>query len=256
MVKQSQQQRQDRLAELIFSRGVVNVDELIEIVDVSPMTLYRDLASLEARRVIHRSRGEVSAVATSMSETTVGFRSRQEVEAKAVIGQVVAERLSSYYSIFLDDSTTALAAIDSLTDTAHKTFITNSLTTCRQLAGHEHADLIMIGGRYRHQLDAFFGPMAMAALDSLTPNVAVVGTAAIKDNVLYHPYSEVAAFKNKLVKRADKAILLATASKFTRTSLYRMADVSDFDTVIVDATVPREHIEDMSEHADVFVARY
>lgn len=255
VVKQNQQQRQDKLAELIFSRGVANIDELIQLVDVSPMTLYRDLAALESRRVIHRSRGEVSAVATSMSETTVGFRSRQEIDEKAAVGRLAAEHLASRYSIFFDDSTTVLSAIDNLTETAQKTFISNSLTTSRKLASVDHADLITIGGRYRHQLDSFFGPMAMRELETLTPSVTVVGTAAIKNNVLYHPYSEVAAFKNRAVQRAEYAILLATASKFTRTSLYKMAEVSYFDMVIVDWLVPQEIIDQMSTQTRVEVAR-
>lgn len=255
MTKQSQQQRQDHIAELIFARGIARVDDLIELVDVSPMTLYRDLASLEARKVIHRSRGEVSAVATSMSETPVSFRSRQEVEAKEAVAREAARRLAPHYSIFCDDSTTVSTTIPYLEDTGQKTFITNSLSISREISAIDHAALITLGGRYRHQLDAFFGPMTNTALSGLSPNVGIFGTAAIKDNVLYHPYAEVAAFKAASIAKSEVSILLVTTSKFQRTSLYKMASVADFNLVIVDSGVPAPVIESMEQHTTVVVAQ-
>ena len=156
-VSVSKQQRQDELARLIYERGSIRTDELIELFDVSPMTLYRDLATLESKRLVRRSRGEVAAVTNSTSETPISFRLVQDVSAKAKIAKAAAEILADYSTIFLDDSTTALAIVDLLPDVQQKTYITNSLAVSRALSQSVQGKLISLGGTYNPQLDAFFG---------------------------------------------------------------------------------------------------
>lgn len=250
----SKQQRQDDLAQLIYSRGVIRTDELIDLFDVSPMTLYRDLATLEAKRLVRRSRGEVSALANSISETPISFRLMQEVSAKAQIARAAAETLADYSTIFLDDSTTALAIVDHLDESVQKTYITNSLAMSRALSQRSGGKLISLGGIYNSQLDAFFGPTATAELTNLRPSAVVVGAASVQNLAVYHPYAEVASFKALAMSQAEFSVLVVTASKFTRTSLHKMADISDFDCVIVDDAVPEDIVAELREETHVIVA--
>lgn len=250
----SKQQRQDDLAQLIYARGAIRTDELIELFDVSPMTLYRDLATLEAKRLVHRSRGEVSAVAHSISETPMSFRLMQEVSAKEAIARATALALVDYSTIFLDDSSTALGAVDYLDESQQKTYITNSLAMSRALSQRPVGKLISLGGVYNNQLDAFFGPTATSELRNLRPSAVVLGAAAVQNGAVYHPFAEVASFKALALSQAEFSVLVATASKFTRTSLHKMATVSDFDCVIIDDSTPDSVVAQLKEETHVIVA--
>lgn len=250
----SKQERQDDLARLIYDRGVIRTDELIELFDVSPMTLYRDLATLEAKRLVRRSRGEVSAVTNSRSETPISFRLMQDVAAKAKIAKTAAEVLADYSTIFLDDSTTALTIVDELTDTQQKTFITNSLAMSRALAHKVTGKLISLGGIYNSQLDAFFGPTATKEITNLSPAAVVVGAASVRNLAVYHPYAEVGSFKALAMSRAEFSVLVVAASKFTRTSLHKMADLSDFDLVITDDSIPKDTLATIAQETHVITA--
>lgn len=253
-VAASKQERQDELARLIYERGAIRTDELIELFDVSPMTLYRDLATLESKRLVRRSRGEVSAVINSSSETPISFRLMQDTSAKAKIAKAAAQVLAGYSTIFLDDSTTALAIVDELTDTQQKTYITNSLAMSRSLSHKVKGKLISLGGTYMPQLDAFFGPTATREITNLSPAAVVVGAASVHNLAVYHPYAEVGSFKTLAMSRAEFSVLVVAAPKFARTSLHKVADISDFDCVITDDSVPAETLAQISRETHVITA--
>ena len=58
--------RQLAIAEAVVRAGSVSVEDLVEATGVSAMTIYRDLASLEASGVLQRHRGRVVAVANGL----------------------------------------------------------------------------------------------------------------------------------------------------------------------------------------------
>lgn len=254
-VSVSKQQRQDELARLIYERGSIRTDELIELFDVSPMTLYRDLATLESKRLVRRSRGEVAAVTNSTSETPISFRLVQDVSAKAKIAKAAAEILADYSTIFLDDSTTALAIVDLLPDVQQKTYITNSLALSRALSQSVQGKLISLGGTYNPQLDAFFGPTATKEITNLNPSAVVVGAASVQNLAVYHPYAEVGSFKSLAMSQAEFSVLVVAAPKFKRTSLHKMAEISDFDCVITDDGIDEETLAELRGETHVIVAR-
>ncbi len=253
-VKQTQEERQTGIIELIIERGVARVEELSAHFNVSAMTLYRDLAALEARQIITRNRGTVSLLVTSISETPFEFRLRQEIEAKVAVGKATAALIDRYSTIFLDDSTTAHSVIDHIDDPGSKSFITNSLASARKIADAEHRSLTVLGGKLVRQLDAVFGPTTTRTVRELAFETAIFGTASIKDGSIFHPYSDVAAFKSELIKRVDVPILVATASKFDRVALHRITEVAEFEYLVVDDSITDAAFNELSSQTQVIVA--
>lgn len=232
-------ERQDRLATLIFARGTMRVDELQEHAGVSPMTLYRDLAELESKHVVQRSRGEVSAAASSLSETPFAFRLDQEVEAKRAIARAAEDLAGRGDSVLVDDSTTAYVVLETLLARGALTVVTNCAGAASLVAEHPGTELIMPGGRYVRALQSFYGPSAVASLAGLRADVAVLGAAAIQGGVVHHPYEDVADYKRAAARRARMSVLAVTASKFERTALYEVSPLTDFDLVVTD--LPADH---------------
>ena len=253
-VKQTQEERQTGIIELIIERGSTRVEELSEHFNVSAMTLYRDLAALEARHIITRHKGTVSLLVSSISETPFEFRLRQEAEAKMAVGKAAAKIVDSYATVFLDDSTTAHNVIDFIADPGSKEFITNSLASARKIADSEHKSLTVLGGKLVRQLDAMFGPTTTRTVRELAFETAVFSTASIKDGTIFHPYPDVAGFKSELIKRVSVPILVATGSKFDRVALHRIADVADFKYLVVDDSISDTAYNELSSLTNVIVA--
>lgn len=241
-------ERQDRLATLIFTLGDAKVEELQRVTGTSSMTLYRDLADLEAQQVIIRSRGQVSAVATSLSETPFGFRLGQETAAKEKIAEAAARLIRRGDSVFVDDSTTAYAILTARLGRDPFTVVTNAAAPIRLLDEHPECELIMIGGRYRRHIGAFYGPGAVEDLSRVHVDVAIFGAAAIQDGVIRHPYEDIADFKRHLPSRATRSILAVTSPKFSRSALHRVGPLSELDVIVTDHPSDDDQLADAVEH--------
>lgn len=243
----SKNERQQLLAEHVLNVGTVRIEDLLKLVDASSMTIYRDLSELENDRVIVRSRGEVTAVATSLSETSMKYRLTQEEEAKDMLACEFKEYITRGASIICDDSSTVFSILKQFTDVGGLTVITNNWTIIQLAGSVPDWELVTLGGRYDRHLDANYGPEGMKALQQMHADHAFISAAAITDGVVYHPYPEVAAYKALMLTSAARSHLAVTASKFERKALYRVADTAEFDSVVVTSDTPDDVVAQLRE---------
>ncbi len=237
---QGKDERQRLITEFILERGSARIEELQELVEVSPMTLYRDLHELESARIIDRFRGEITAVATTLSETSMRYRVAHDTEAKRRLAGPLVPIITRGMSVIVDESSTSLMIMEAFTDVPSLTVITNNWKIIQLAARTPHWELITIGGQYNRHLDANFGPAGIEMMGRMRADVAIFSAAAITDGVVYHPYEAVADFKEAMRRAARSSYLAATCPKFGRTALYRVADTTDYTGVVVEGSMDPE----------------
>ena len=250
---QNKEERQRAITEFVLEHGSVKIDDLQQLVSVSPMTLYRDLHDLEVGRIIDRFRGEVTAVATTLSETSMRYRLEHDLDQKEALAGAVRPYITRGMSVLLDDSSTAYSMIASLMDVPSLTVITNNWNIIRLAIENPKWDLITIGGQYDRHLDAHFGPAAIDMLGRIRADVAIVSAAAVTDGVVYHPYENVAAYKDVMRRAARKSFLAAATTKFQRSALYRVGDTADYDAVIVEEDLDDEVVSDLEGRGAIVI---
>lgn len=241
------QHRLSTMAELVLARGSVSVDELAERYGVSTMTVYRDLAELEAGGVVRRNRGHVSARATSFSEASAAFRSGINAATKAALARRAVDEVHAGATIMIDDSTTALGMVGLLRDRGPLTIVTHSQAVAREAAAVPSARLFVTGGRYRSDLDSLFGSTTVANLRALHADLCFMSTTSLLHGELFHPLEENVDVKRAMLASADRAVLLVDSSKFGRGSTHRIASVGEFDLVVVDSAAPESELAIMRE---------
>ncbi|WP_276309408.1 hypothetical protein [Cryobacterium aureum] len=64
-----------------------------------------------------------------------------------------------------------------------------------------------------------------------------------KNDALFHPDTAAAETKRALLARADRKVLLLDDSKFQANGLYHVADLADFNDVVVNAELHAERRE-------------
>ncbi|AZN30004.1 DeoR/GlpR transcriptional regulator [Flaviflexus salsibiostraticola] len=245
MAQLSKNERQQLLAEFVLNAGTARVEDILKLVDASPMTIYRDLSELEEDRVIVRSRGEVSAVATSLSETSMKYRLTQEEDEKASLATQFASLITRGTSLLFDDSSTVYSVLKAYTHIGGLTIITNNWSIIALAGSVPDWELITLGGRYDRHLDANYGPAGIEMLKRVRADHAIISAAAVNDGVVYHPYDAVAEYKSLMIAAASQSHLAVTHSKFERTALHRVADTADFDDVVVDSGTSDEIVQSM-----------
>lgn len=236
-------ERHDAITELVLSSGTMRIEELAERFGVSTMTVHRDLDTLEARGVLRKSRGVVTAVATSLFESSPEYRDRENRAEKEALARAAFSLVEPGQAVILDDSTTGLHLAQMLPQRQPLTVITNFQRAMNELIGHPGIALIALGGQHYQWCDAYMGSVTLNALRSLRADILFMSTPAITDDICFHQHHDAALVKRAMFEAAAKRVLMVDHSKFTKRALHAHIGLAEFDVVIVDTATSPDDVE-------------
>lgn len=232
-------QRQDRILVEIRRRGAVRVADLVTDLDVSDMTVRRDIAELAERGLVRRVHG--GAVDARPTAHEPGFRAKSLLAAdqKAAIGRVALAQISPGTAVALSGGTTThlVARLIAQTPALRPlTVVTNSLPAADalHLPGDHELTVVLTGGT-RTPSDALVGPLATAALTGLRVDVAVLGVHGLDlEAGLTTPNLLEAETDRALVAAASRLVVVADHTKLGVAALSRIVDLAEVDVLITD----------------------
>jgi DeoR/GlpR family transcriptional regulator of sugar metabolism len=226
-----------------MQHGSARIEELSEQLGVSVMTIHRDLTELELKGLLRKSRGQATAVASSLVEASTVYRGSRNRESKRALSAAALNLIEPGEAVVLDDSTTLVPLAERLVERAPLTVITPSVHLINMLTRQPGIRLLALGGQYYEWADAFLGGITVAAANELRADVCVMSTAAVVGDVCYHQMEEIVMVKRALLECAERKILLLDHTKFTRRALHAMMPLASFDIVIVDEQTPAAEVE-------------
>ncbi|MCX6968946.1 MAG: DeoR/GlpR family DNA-binding transcription regulator [Verrucomicrobia bacterium] len=230
--------RHEKIISLLEKHRKIDVQSLLNILSVSPATLRRDLAVLDRKDLIVRVHGGVFHPGAVTSEPSFGQKTAMSVRSKRLIAEALAPTIPQRATVFIDSGTTCLEAGRLLRGREDLTIITNSLPL---IATHEQfrARLLVLGGEMRSVSGALVGDLALSALGRLRADVALIGASGLHfhDGAGTTELLETAV-KREWISRSHRTVLLADASKWSRTTLVSFAGWEDFDEFYTDKKPP------------------
>ncbi|WP_203580881.1 DeoR/GlpR family DNA-binding transcription regulator [Microbacterium hibisci] len=212
--------------------GPRTVGELAELTGVSTISVRRDLVEFAEQGALVRTRGGAAPAKRRGSEYPFGLRQSEESVTKQALADLAATLVKPGDSVLVDNGTTALAVAVELAGLG-VTALALSLHAAAALASRPGNQVIVPGGLVDHDDLGFTSAGAADAVRAMRFDVAIFGAcAADPDTGL-----TVAGWGDAQVKRAAlansrRAILVATADKFSRTAAHRFGDLSDLDTIV------------------------
>lgn len=238
-----QRARQRQLGEYVIKRGTVSIDDLVAMMGVSTMTIYRDVAALEEAGLVQRQRGQVVASASSLQEASASFRLEQNAATKQAMARALAPRIVPGSSLMLDDSTSGVWVLRALEGVSPLTVVTNSLLVTQELERRDDVRLFVTGGEYQAWARSMMGAATVSVIESMHVDFCVVSASGIVDGQCQHPYEDVARVKRAMLQQARTKVLVADHTKFARRALHTFAKLEEFDLVVVDAAAGPELLD-------------
>ena len=238
-------ERRRMITERLRQHGSVSVSALESEFGVSPMTARRDLDELERRGVARRTHG--GAVLPGLSGHEDSFQQRLEVEvaAKERLADAAFALLESGEAVFVDSSTTAYAAVESLLAAGRRfTVLTNSIPVMDLVAQSDapNASLIGLGGSLRAATRSFVGPQTIDAIARHFADKLIFSVKGITpDGTLTEADALEAEVKAAMVSRARESLLVVDGAKFETTGLNAITGGDTVALVLV-ADAAQEHI--------------
>ncbi|GAA1535986.1 DeoR/GlpR family DNA-binding transcription regulator [Actinomadura kijaniata] len=234
--------RREAIRQRVIDERFVRIKDLAAAHGVSTMTIHRDLDDLQTTGWLRKVRGGATAEPSASYHGDVRHRRQAMADEKRALAEAAAHLVGVGATVMIDESTTALELARLLPARGPVTVITNFLAAVNALTGESGVDLIALGGAYYPAYDAFLGLRTTEAIRSLRADMLFMSTTAITNGQCYHQSQETVAVKRALMESADRRVLLADHSKFTKNGLFQLAPLTDFDLVVVDAATPEAEV--------------
>jgi len=242
--------RKSEILELLLDGGQVLIKDLATQLDVSLMTIHRDLADMEANGAITRVRGAVSAEKSVLFESSYLYREHQHIAEKRRLAQAAVKHIDPGMAVIWDDSTTAFHVTDFIQEITPVTVLSNSLPVIVRLATEPDVKIIAIGGGYHRGYNGFFGLQCEQLIRTYHVDVALMSSTTVQGTFIYTQDEQVVRTKRAMLEVAKKSIVLIDSSKFEYSALNKVACLRDFDHVIVSKDIDERRINELIQ-ADV-----
>lgn len=155
--------------------GRVRVVHLAAELDVSEMTIRRDLDVLVDEGVAHRVRGGAVAVGPQQ----FAARAEQHARAKSRIADKLIDLVGIGGAIGIDASSTLQRLATRLAPARDLTVLTNGLDTFRSLQGHAGVTALLTGGALDESTGSLVGPLATRAAGDVMLRRLFVSASAL-----------------------------------------------------------------------------
>ncbi|MCI1857056.1 MAG: DeoR/GlpR family DNA-binding transcription regulator [Sporolactobacillus sp.] len=226
--------RQEAILSMLDTMKVVEVGQLAKDLQVTEMTIRRDLKELEEKGQLVRVHG--GAKKTGFSSYTVVSHAKKakiHVNEKKVIAKKCADLIKEHDVIFLGSGTTIEYIIDELAD-LEATFITNSLSIFNRLQSRNFQSTLLIGGRYRHSTDTFYGVFANEMIRQIKVGKAFIGTNGIAGVNVTTTYEDEGESNKLILNNSEHRYVVSDYSKLDISALYTFYNLKNIDALITD----------------------
>jgi DeoR/GlpR family transcriptional regulator of sugar metabolism len=246
-------QRQMLIVEEVRRRGAIRVSELTELLDVSEMTVRRDLDALAGAGLIEKVHGGATAPSReSTDEPGFEAKSHRQLREKEAIAQAAAALVEPGQAIALTAGTTTWRLAHHLQNVPDLTVVTNSLQVASVLHRDTRPDLtVVLTGGVRTPSDALVGPVAIATVRSLHVDVLFMGVHGMSDDAGFTTPNLLEAETNQaLLASAARVVVVADHTKWGVRGLSKTARLDDAHVLVTDEGLSRDARTILAEHID------
>ena len=243
MTRKPEIRRQNLLA-LLRAKRLHAMDEIMREAGASPATTHRDLDALEARGLVRKTYGCVEVLDPGGVQVDFDRRVAENAVLKRALARAAVGMVQPGDAVFNDASSTCEFLLQEVASAGVAvTVATNSPEAAamyRKQAGPLH--LLVCGGRLDKELNAFVGPLALAAVSHLHFRKAFVSGAGFSRVGGLSTTSEaLQAMVRAVLSAAVERYCLADSTKLNRDCLYKVAELGEFEVVFSNANMdPRE----------------
>ncbi len=238
--------RINRLIDIIKSKNGASVKELAALLDVSEMTIRRDLIVLEKNNIVNNVYGAAIYNPAYKQEPADTFyelsnaKFTQDLE-KGKIGAFAASLIHPGDIVVIDTGSTTEMLAENINDNLEATILCYNANILNSLREKENLSLIFSGGRYHAKTQMVESAEGIELIQSMRFTKAFISAAGVHSNLgvtcVYH--YEIPT-KKAIMQSSVEKILLLDSSKFDQVKPAYFANLEDFDVIITDESISEE----------------
>jgi len=226
--------RRNRIVEMMQKNQEVRVDELASILEVSLITIRRDLQYLEEKGLLVRNYGGAAAAPDTQDEVQM---------YRKLIARYAARMISDGDTLFVNTSRNALEVLKYI-DADNVTVITNNGKAI-YLEHPKGISIVLTGGELRHPKDAMVGDFALRNLQPIHVRKAFIGCSGISAEVGMSTeiFNEVSINRLMIDHTTQDVYVLADHTKIGNNSSFVSCPIEKIKYLITDEKASGEALE-------------
>lgn len=242
-------QRLNIIRQTLLKERQVDISTLASLLNVSDVTVRKDLTVLEKENFLRKVHG--GAVLVDPEELLSPVPEDQQSNLEQ-IAELALSLIDDFDNLFLGSEPACLFLAKKLNSRKSLTVLTNNVLALPHIDTSLH-NVVFIGGtvaQYANQIFTY-GKKALDFLDNMYVDKAFLGADCIDtkigvtiNQVLYYEIYD------RILHVSRNATLLACCDQFNRTAMQRLCPLNQFQTVVTDGLVP-DNIKDYCFAQDI-----
>lgn len=245
--------RLGEILSLLEDHEYLTVKALSAALDVSMVTIRKDLTFLEQQGYLHRTHGGASKKSVYAFEKSVARKENINIEQKQRITREAVKQINENDCIILASGTTIHHLARQLFDFNKLTVLSASLRASLELCHAPGVLTIQIGGEVRKSSTSVVGTFAESVLSQFSCHKLFLGIDGISVDFGISTSNLAEAYLNQqMIRASEQVYVLGDSSKVGKRGFGRICAVDQVDVFITDEQISEKSVR-MLEDAGVSV---
>lgn len=233
--------------------GFVKVIDVAKKLDVTTVTVRKDLKILEDKGLLYRTHGSASSVNPHAKDKNVREKEKIKTREKELIGARAALLIEEDDSIIINSGSTVCAFAEQIAPVGHLKVVTSSIKAASKLADIDGVTVLQLGGVLRRSSMSVIGNYTLSLLENITCSKFFLGVDGIDlDYGVTTSNIEEAELNKAMMQVSLRTIVLCDSSKFGRKGFGKICGIDKIDVIVTDSGVS-EHMRKSLEEFGVQV---
>lgn len=242
-------ERQNAILSRLQNLPELSVAELSADLNVSQVTIRKDLTQLEQEGKLLRSYGKAVLqpfYSAGVSSCFIPPESQNDYRRKQIIGALAADLVNDEDFIFLGPGYTCLEVAKNLRNKKRLTIMTTNISAAIELADIPEFKLRIVPGDFTKRNGTYYvtGQTAASALETCYFDKIIITVDGILEDRGFSVLDEVTAqIFHSVIKEGSQVMICATHAKFGKNALTPLGSLALASTVVSDENLPPEFYE-------------
>lgn len=234
-----------RILELLTSNKKMNVSDLSKELNVSQVTIRKDLDYLESKSIISREYG----YAILQSTDDINGRIAYHYEEKKKIAAKASELVKDGDTIMIESGSCCALLAEHLTQTKKRlTIITNSAFIASYIRDKSDFEIVLLGGIYQKDAQVNVGSLISECVRNFLVDLFFIGTDGYDENAGFTNKNQMRAQAVRdMARQANKVIILTESDKFNKRGTVPLNISGKIKTIYTDSHIDQKRLEILKE---------
>ncbi len=228
----------------IQADGRLEVQSLCKELNVSSVTIRKDLKLLEDKNLLYRTHGGATLNNPYAADRPVNEKQHLQSGEKNRIGALAATLIEDHDSIIIASGTSVLSLARHIQAKGSLTVITSALNVAMELISQPGIEILQLGGVLRKTSSSVTGPYSDNILNDIFCSKLFLGVDGIDLEFGLTTTSALEAHTNRqMIAASQKIIVLADSTKFGRRGFGKICGIDQIDHVITDSGISDQTVK-------------